>query len=325
MSVLSELTEDIIAGKRLDRADDVSVLISADINELCAGADRIREKLCGKHVDLCSIINGKSGRCGENCRFCAQSAHNHTGAEEYPFLDSGAILAECRHNCERGVHRFSIVTAGRRLEGEDFEKALEAYSRMRREIPEMKLCASHGLLTDEQLRQLRESGVTRYHCNIETSRRNFPNICTSHTFNDKIDCIKRAKRAGLEVCSGGIIGMGETWEDRLDMAFTLAELDIRSVPVNVLRPIKGTPLEGLPLLPEEEILRTGTVFRYILPEAYVRFAAGRNMLSDGELAFRSGFNSAITGDMLTTSGNRIAEDVAMLTGMGLDVSREQPD
>jgi biotin synthase len=295
------------------------VLLNAGTDELCASADRIRAALCGKRADLCSIINGRSGRCPENCKFCAQSARNHTGIDEYGFLDEEKILAECRHNAERGVHRFSIVTAGRALTDDDFEKAVSAYRRMSAEC-DIKLCASHGLLTKEQFKRLRESGVTTYHCNIETSRRYFPYICTTHTFDDKIACIKRAKECGLNVCSGGIIGMGETWEDRADMALTLAELEIRSVPINALRPIKGTALGDEKPMTEEDILRTAAIFRFILPEAYIRLAAGRIIMErSGERAFRSGANAAITGDMLTTSGNDIRTDIEMLKKLGFDV------
>ena len=316
-----KLAEEIIAGRRIDRSDDTSVFLTADSETLFRGADMIRAALRGERVDLCSIINGRSGKCPENCKFCAQSAHNCTGIDEYPFLDEESIIKECRHNAEKGVHRFSIVTAGRTLSPSDFEKAVSAYSRMHREV-DIELCGSHGLLTDEQFRRLREAGVRRYHCNIETSRRNFPNICTTHTFDDKTACIKRAQNAGLEVCSGGIIGMGETWEDRIDMALTLSELGVCSVPINALMPIKGTPLEGLPRLTEEDILRTVAIFRYIVPEAGIRLAAGRDLMSDcGRKAFRSGADATITGDMLTTSGNDINADTAMLTDMGFDISR----
>lgn len=316
---ISELAESIIGGKRLNRSDDLTVLTGADTDELCSAADRIRKALCGDSADLCSIINGRSGRCPENCKFCAQSAHNSTGIDEYGFLDENTILAECRHNAERGVHRFSIVTAGRTLSDADFEKAVSAYRRMSAECG-IKLCASHGLLTEEQFTRLRESGVTTYHCNIETSRRYFPSICTTHTFDDKIACIKRAQKCGLSVCSGGIIGMGETWEDRVDMALTLSELSIHSVPINALRPIKGTALEDAVPLTETDILRTAAIFRFILPEAYIRLAAGRIIMENsGERAFRSGANAAITGDMLTTSGNDIKTDMEMLTKLGYKV------
>ncbi len=317
------LAEEIIGGKRIHRGDDMDFFISADIKLLCEGADRIRKHFCGDHVDLCSIINGKSGKCSENCRFCAQSAHNCTGINEYPFLDTETILNECKHNEAKGVHRFSIVTAGRTLSDADFEKAFEAYSTLH-EKTDMMLCGSHGLLTDEQFKRLRLAGVSRYHCNIETSRRNFPNICTTHTFDDKVECIKRAKNAGFEICSGGIIGMGETWSDRIDMAVTLSELGVTSIPINALMPIKGTPFEDLERLSEEDILRTVSIFRYIAPSADIRLAAGRDLMTNcGKQAFLSGANSTITGDMLTTSGNDINGDVKMLREMGFDIEKRK--
>lgn len=317
------LADEIISGRRLGRADDTGSFITADLEELLKGADRIRKALCGDHIDLCSIINGRSGRCSENCKFCAQSAHNCTGIDEYGFLDEETIVDECRHNAEKGVHRFSIVTAGRTLSGADFDRAVSAYSRMNSSF-DIELCGSHGLLTDEQFRRLKKAGVKRYHCNIETSRRNFPNICTTHSFDEKTACIKRAQAAGLQVCSGGIIGMGETWEDRVDMALTLAELGVDSVPINSLIPIKGTPLEELTPISEEDILRTVAIFRYILPTADIRLAAGRNLMEGcGRKAFLSGANSTITGDMLTTSGNGIADDTAMFRSMGFDIERRQ--
>lgn len=317
-----QLVDEIISGRRLNRDDDLTFLIEGDLESLRKGANKIREKLCGNHVDLCSIINGRSGRCSENCKFCAQSSHNHTGAKEYDFLDADEIVAECKRNEANGVHRFSIVTAGRTLKGADFEKAIHVYKRMDGECPEISLCASHGLLTEEQFVRLRESGVTTYHSNIETSRRNFPNICTTHTFEDKIKCIKAAQKAGLNVCSGGILGMGETWEDRVDMALTLAELNIKSIPLNALTPIKGTPLENLPVLSEEDILRIVAIFRFINPTAYVRLAAGRLLMKEnGKNAFLSGANATITGDMLTTSGNNTAQDKEMLTKNGFDIER----
>ena len=244
-----QLAEDIIKGRRLKRGEDLSFLLSEDLDELCAGADKIRKELCGNHVDLCSIINGRSGRCGEDCKFCAQSACHHAKVEEYPFLEPEEILEDCKRHEAKKVHRYSIVTAGRALTGAEMEKALQAYRAMKKEC-KVELCASHGLLSQEDFNRLKEAGVGRYHANIETSRRNFPNICTTHTFEDKLEVIRRAQAAGLSVCSGGIIGMGETWEDRVDMAFTLSGLKILSIPLNVLRPIPGTPFENLPLLSE---------------------------------------------------------------------------
>ncbi|MGN0613094.1 MAG: biotin synthase BioB [Porcipelethomonas sp.] len=320
---VTELAEEIINGRRLKRGEELDFFFTADLEKLCEGADKIREALCGNRVDLCSIINGRSGKCSENCKFCAQSAHHCTGIEEYGFLDEDRILKECRHNEEKGVHRFSIVTAGRVLDGEDFERALSAYRRMNEEC-HIGLCASHGLLTQEQFQRLWDSGVRMYHSNIETSKRNFPNVCTTHSYDDKIACIRRAQNTGFRICSGGIIGLGENWEDRLDMAVSLSELGVDSIPINALMPIKGTPLENEQRLSAEDILRTIAMFRYINPTADIRLAAGRSLMENsGEAAFHSGANATITGDMLTTSGSSIQSDLKMLSDMGFDISVKQ--
>lgn len=316
---VKHLAQEIIDGRRLNRADDLSFFITCDLPELCEGADRIRAHFCGDKVDLCTIINGKSGRCGEDCKYCAQSGHHHTSCEVYGFLSTGDIVREALANEAEGADRFAIVTSGRSLSGADFEKAIAAYQEMKR-VCKISLCASHGFLTAEQFRRLHEAGVESYHENIETSRRYFPSICTTHTYDEKIECIKLAQAEGFCVCSGGIIGMGETWEDRLDMAVSLAELGIESIPINALMPIRGTPLQDLPTLSEEDILRTVAFFRYINPLANIRLAAGRALMrGDGEAAFQSGASATITGNMLTTSGSSIASDKAMLSRMGRDI------
>lgn len=319
---LAKLAQEIIDGRRLGRGDDLSFFITCDLKELLDGADRIRRHFCGEKVDLCTIINGKSGRCGENCKYCAQSAHNKTGIKEYPFMCREEIVAEALANEREGVDRFAIVTAGRGLGDADFAKAVAAYKEMKKRC-RLSLCASHGFLTQKQFHELRLAGVESYHENIETSRRFFPHICTTHTYDEKIESIKMAQKEGFCVCSGGIIGMGETWEDRLDMAVSLAELGIESIPINALMPIKGTPLEDLPVLKEEDILRTIAFFRYINPLANIRLAAGRRLMTnDGEYAFRGGASATITGNMLTTAGSTIASDKAMLTHLGRDIIPE---
>ena len=315
-----KLAEEIIAGRRLGRGDDLAELVTADLDALTEGADRIRAAFCGDKVDLCTIISGRSGRCTENCRFCAQSAHYHTSCENYGMLPAKEIEDRARSDQEEGVSRFSIVNSGHGPTDEEFEKILEAVECMRRDL-KIELCCSLGFLSEEQLIRLREAGIMCIHCNIETSRRNFLNICTTHTFDDKIENIRRAQDAGLKVCSGGIIGMGETWEDRIDMALTLHELKIHSIPLNSLMPIPGTPLEELPRLSEEEILRTVAIFRYINPAADIRLAGGRALMADhGRRAFTSGASASITGNMLTTSGSTIQSDRAMLEGLGRDVT-----
>ena len=315
-----QIANEIIAGRRLTREDNLSFLIEGDLEELKGEAHRIRKALCGNRVELCTIVNGRAGRCSEDCRFCAQSAHHPTGAQEHTILEEDNLVEACRRSEKAGARRFSVVTAGRALSGEDFYQTIQAYRRMREECRNISLCASHGLLEEEQFEGLRESGVTMYHANIETSRRNFPRICTTHTFQDKLTCIRRAKRAGLHVCSGGIIGMGETWEDRLDMALTLAEYQVDSIPLNALIPIPGTPFGELPVLTEDEILRTVALFRFLNPTAYVRLAAGRTLMRDsGREAFFAGANAAITGDMLTTSGNNMQQDRMMLRESGFEI------
>lgn len=315
------LAKEIISGRRITREDDLSFFLTCDLKELCEGADRIRAHFVGDRADLCSIINGRSGRCPEDCKYCAQSAHYHTKCEIYDFLPEEKIIEACEMNEREGVHRFSIVTSGKALTGEEFEKAVHAYERMHREY-KIELCASMGFLSEEQLHRLHEAGVSSYHHNIETSRRNFPNICTTHTYERKVETLKKVKAEGMYVCSGGIIGMGETWEDRLDMAVSLAELDVDSIPINALMPIPGTPLEHLPRLTEDEILRTVAFFRYINPKADIRLAAGRALLTnDGERAFQSGASATITGNMLTTAAcASIRSDRTMLERLGRDVT-----
>lgn len=316
-----KLADEIIGGRRITREDDLNMFLTCDLKELCQGADKIREAFVGEKVDLCSIINGRSGRCPEDCKYCAQSVHNHTACEIYDFLPEEKILEACKMNESEGVNRFAIVTAGRALSGEEFEKAIHAYETMKKEC-KIDLCASMGFLTKEQLHRLHEAGVTSYHHNIETSRRNFPNICTTHTYDMKIETLKMVKEDGMCACSGGIIGMGETWEDRLDMAISLAELGIDSIPINALMPIKGTPLENQEQLTEDDILRTIAFFRYINPDANIRLAAGRALLTnDGEAAFESGASATITGNMLTTVAcATIRSDRKMLQDMGRDVT-----
>ena len=313
------LAEEIIAGRRISRQDDLNVFLTCDLKELCEGADRIRAYFIGDKVDLCSIINGRSGRCPEDCKYCAQSAHHHTSCEVYDFLPEETILNACKLNESEGVDRFSIVTAGRALTGEEFHKAVHAYEAMHAAC-KIVLCASMGFLTAEQLHQLHEAGVTSYHHNIETSKRNFPNICTTHTYDQKVETLKLFKAEGMCACSGGIIGMGETWEDRLDMALTLAELEVDSIPLNALMPIPGTPFENLKQLTEEELLRVIAMFRFINPSTSIRLAAGRKLMKEnGKKAFFSGANATITGDMLTTSGNNTKQDKQMLVASGFEI------
>lgn len=311
------IAEEIIKGRRLNRDEDLGWLLEAELSELQAGAFLLQKHFRGNHIDLCTIVNGRSGRCSENCKYCAQSAYHHTGVEEYPLMSKEELFRHAKANQEGGANRFSIVTSGRALSGKEFETVLEAYKEMNDTLS-IHLCASHGILTEEQLQKLYEAGVRHYHHNIETSKRYFPEICTSHTYDDRIKTIKLAQKAGLNVCSGGIIGMGETWADRIDMALSLSELNIKSIPINSLMAIPGTKLEGMPPLSGDDILRTIALFRFINPEADIRMAAGRKLMPEnGATAFKAGASASITGNMLTTSGTTMKDDLEILKKLGL--------
>ncbi len=318
MSVdVMSIAEEIIKGRRLNRDEDLGWLLEAELSELQAGAFLLQKHFRGNHIDLCTIVNGRSGRCSENCKYCAQSAYHHTGVEEYPLMSKEELFRHAKANQEGGANRFSIVTSGRALSGKEFETVLEAYKEMNDTLS-IHLCASHGILTEEQLQKLYEAGVRQYHHNIETSKRYFPEICTSHTYDDRIKTIKLAQKAGLNVCSGGIIGMGETWADRIDMAISLSELNIKSIPINSLMAIPGTKLEGMPPLSGDDILRTIALFRFINPEADIRMAAGRKLMPEnGATAFKAGASASITGNMLTTSGTTMKDDLEILKKLGL--------
>ncbi len=318
MMNLPSLTDKVLNGGQIS-GEEAMFLYGQPLSQLCGSADRIRRRFCGNRFDICTIINGKSGRCSENCKFCAQSAHNHTGAAEYPLLSAEEITAQAKKDHEQGVLRYSVVTSGRRLSDAEVDEMCEAVRRIRKEVG-ISVCVSFGLLEEEQFRRLKEAGVSRVHNNLETSRRNFPNICTTHTFDDKVRAVRAAQAAGLSVCSGGIVGLGETVEDRVDMALSLRELGIKSVPVNLLNPIPGTPLEGSRKLTAEDMRRIVAVYRFILPDASIRLAGGRGLLADkGRSCFTSGANAAISGDMLTTAGITTRTDMEMLRELGYEV------
>ena len=315
---LKELTDQVINGKKISK-EEALFLYRQPLLELCRSADKIRKYFCSDQFDICTIINARSGSCSENCKFCAQSAHNHTCAATYPLLSKEVILAQAKINHEQGVLRYSIVTSGKRLSDAEVDLMCEVVREIKEKIG-ISVCVSFGLLNEQQFRKLKEAGVTRVHNNLETSRRNFPNICTTHKFDDKIQAIRAAQAAGLSVCSGGIMGLGETAEDRIDMALTLRELGVRSIPVNMLNPIPGTPFENNERLTPEDMQRIVAVYRFILPRASIRLAGGRGLMPDkGKSCFTSGANAAISGDMLTTAGITTKTDMALLKELGYEV------
>ena len=315
---LKELTDQVISGKKISK-EEALFLYRQPLLELCGSADKIRKYFCSDQFGICTIINAKSGSCSENCKFCAQSAHNHTCAATYPLLSKEEILAQAKINHEQGVLRYSIVTSGKRLSDAEVDLMCEVVREIKEKIG-ISVCVSFGLLNEQQFRKLKEAGVTRVHNNLETSRRNFPNICTTHKFDDKIQAIRAAQDAGLAVCSGGIMGLGETAEDRIDMALTLRELGVLSIPVNMLNPIPGTPFENNERLTPEDMQRIVAVYRFILPQASIRLAGGRGLMPDkGKSCFTSGANAAISGDMLTTAGITTKTDMALLKELGYEV------
>ena len=318
--MIEELKEKVLAGGQVSREEALLLARDGDKQGLYRAAGEIRDRRVGRGFDTCSIINARSGKCSENCKWCAQSAHFHTHIEEYDLVDESTCLQLAAANSRYGVGKFSFVTSGRTLSDRNVERICHYAKEIREQFPDLHLCASMGLLRKEQLQRLREAGIRRYHCNLETSARYFPSLCTTHTTDEKVATIRAAQEAGMEVCSGGIIGMGETLEDRIDLALMLRDLGIRSIPINVLSPIPGTPLEHMPPLTDEEVLTTVAVFRFIHPDAYLRFAGGRKLIAHiEEDAIRAGINAAIVGDLLTTVGSKVAEDMEKVKALGFTI------
>lgn len=289
--------------------EEIGALLELSLPELISRADKVRQEFTGSKLELCNILNAKSGLCNQDCKFCAQSARHQTGAPVYPFKAKEEILEAAKRAKDIGAERFDIVTSGETLSRDELDKACDAIAEVTSKIG-IKMCASLGSLDEEAFISLRQAGLSRYHHNIETSPGYFPRIVTTHTFQDRIRTIKAAKRAGLEVCSGGIIGMGETLEDRVEMAICLKELDVDSVPINVLVPIKGTPLETQGTLSCHEVIRTIAIFRIILKDKIIKIAAGReSVLKDFQaMAFMAGANGMLIGGYLTIKGREVSED-----------------
>ena len=325
MQQIIALADKVLAGGAVTK-EEAEFLINVgdeDTMVLCAMADKIRQKFAGSEVDCCAIINGRSGKCSENCKFCAQSAHYKTGVKEYGLLSQEEFFNAAKKAKEAGAVRFSIVTSGRGQSREDdFANICKALKRIKEEL-HIEVCASLGILTLEQAQELRAAGVTRFHSNLETSGSHFPDICTTHTYEDKFFTIKNAQAAGLRVCSGGIFGLGETPEQRVEMAFTLKELGIDSVPLNLLTPIPGTPFESNKPVPPLEILRAFATFRFILPAAQIRTAGGRevNLRDLQSLALNGGASGIMIGGYLTTAGRGTDRDRQMLQDLGRPLSK----
>lgn len=319
VNIAKELEEKIYNGQAINFEEAVKLSNSDNLEEICSAANRIRKRYCGDKVDLCSIMNARAGKCSEDCKYCAQSCYYKTNIKSYPLVKVEEALKMAEENEKMGVNRFSLVTSGRGLSGKEFDDILNIFSKLN-ENKKLKLCCSLGIISYEKLLKLKEVGIVKFHHNLETSREYFPKICSTHTYEDRINTIKNAKKAGLDVCSGGIIGMGETMIDRINMALELQHLNIKSIPVNILTPLKGTPMEDMKKLEDDEVIKTIAIFRFLNPKAYIRFAGGRQRLKDyGEKGLKSGANAILTGNYLTTVGNKIVDDIKMIKNLGMEV------
>lgn len=309
----------VLEGGEVTAEEAMWLAESCPLDKLMDAAREVTHHFGSRKFDSCSIINARSGRCPEDCKWCAQSSHYSTGADVYPLVSREICMEMGERNRKAGIRRFSLVASGRAVKGNALEKVC-GYYRELRGMGGMSLCASLGLLNREELHRLNEAGVERYHCNMETAPSHFPTLCSTHTQEEKMATIKAAREEGMEICSGGIIGMGETMAQRVEFALFLRQVDPVSIPLNVLQPIPGTPLEGMAPLTSGEMLRTVGIFRMIHPRTVLRFAGGRGLISpDTQLrAMRMAVDGAIMGDLLTTIGARIDEDKEMIKEAGYE-------
>ncbi len=291
---------------------ELKELLHKPLLEIIGLANELRNRFCGSTLHLCAIVNARSGLCSGDCKYCAQSRVSKAEIEVYPLKSKDEILESARAKKVFGAQRFSIVTSGERISDEELDRICEVIPEIR--AMGLEVCASLGMLSRDQLRALKSAGLTRYHHNIETSPSFYPKVVSTHRFEERIRTIRLAKEEGLEVCSGGIIGMGEDWEDRINMALTLRDLDVDSVPLNFLIPIPGTPLQGLKTIDPISALKVIALFRVALPDKEIRLIAGRERVFGPLqlLAFLSGANGMMVGGYLTVPGAEAQEDARLV-------------
>lgn len=315
MNESKSLVEDLLAGSTLSprQALDILEARGADLSFILAGAHRLKEQQFGNRIELCSIINAKSGRCAENCSFCAQSSHHRTEVPIYPLKSTEEIVAGARQAEAQGSYCYGIVTSGTRFgPGEDMERILTSIREIRSSTG-IEPSASLGILDRDAAQALADAGCVTYHHNLETARSFFPNICTTHDYEEDVETIRLAREAGMKVCCGGIFGLGESLEQRVEMAFTIQELGVDSVPLNFLDPITGTPLEGASYLTPMDCLRIIALFRYLLPDKKISVCGGRepNLRDFQSWIFMAGASGTMVGNYLTTSGRSQEDDLRM--------------
>jgi len=293
---------------------EVDVFLNTPLEELLHEASRVRSEHFGDTIEFCAIVNAKSGRCAMNCRFCAQSVHYRSEIESYPLLDAETLVSETQKLSSRGVHRIGWVTSGCSASDDDVTKIVQAA----RQCRGGRLCASLGQIDHSALQRLKDAGVTRYHHNLETSQSFYPNVCDTQKWSDRLATVERAKGLGLETCCGGLFGLGESWQDRYDLAMVLREIGVDSIPINFLHPIPGTPLADNPKLSTSEALRILAMFRMLVPKATIRICGGRPTVFGNRQAevLRAGINGMMTGDYLTTSGISPENDRLMVQQSG---------
>ena len=307
----------------IDREEATALLSPGRREELRERAHTTTEKCVEKRFDFCAIINARSGRCSEDCKWCAQSAHWKTGCETYGWVGSEACVKAAKDAAANGADRIGIVTSGRGLSPKDVEDVCAALREMRK-ATDIGLCASLGLLSEEDLRKLKEAGLQRIHCNLETAPSLFPTLCSTHTAADKIATLRAAKKLGFQICCGGIIGMGETDDQLVEFAFALKEIAPDSIPVNVLHPIEGTPLAERGILDPERVIDSVALLRLVNPSTPLRFAGGRRDMSDETAAkcIYVGMSAGIAGPLLTTPGADFDDDRELATKAGYSVGKQ---
>jgi biotin synthase len=305
------------------RREEALALAAGDapLAALTAAATQVRERFFGRDVSFCAIVNARSGACAEDCRYCAQAARYATGAPAYPLLDAAAVLPVAERMEAAGVARFSLVTSGPTLTEDELFRVEALLRALRVRTPRLRLCGSFGALGPAGLARLKAAGLARYHHNLETAERFFPSVCTTHDWASRIATLDAATEAGLEVCAGGLFGLGESWADRVDLALALRERRVSSVPVNFLTPIPGTPLGTRPRLGAEEALRILAIYRLLLPRATLRVCGGRpDTLGPRQGAiYAAGANALMTGPYLTTDGIDPAADRTTAEAAGMVV------
>ena len=319
---LDQLTDTVCRGGQIDRRAALrlaGMTNHRDCMALLAGATRVRETFFGTEIDVCAIMNARSGRCSEDCAFCAQAGCHAARIEVFPLVDCAAIVSAARAAAAAGACRFSIVTSGRGMRASgDLQVVCDALAEIRA-TTNLEPCASLGILGPEHLARLQQAGLCRYHHNLETCREFFPQVCTTHAYADRVATIAAAREIGLEVCAGGILGLGETVSQRVDLALELRQLDIQSVPLNFLNPVAGTALAARQPLPPLEILTSIAVFRYLLPQREIRVCGGREagLRTLQPLLYAAGANGIMVGNYLTTGGREPCTDITEIVDLGL--------